>query len=375
MVTSVSDPSGSGTPYDDVTAQFAAFRPAQRVATVCGCGDWSTERLVLAAEHEVTTTQIRDEALALGQLGRAALEMMRSVFAQELRQFPGLREADNVDDLVNSFFELKGAGYANAITALPDDRAAQRETRKWVVRWLVDRERERPWGALRNRLEKRLQRSDLFTPSAAKHHWFLTGAEDIDRPLTDDELRDIAASTTVEVALPTGEGPVRLGRTGQLEEMLRRVLVAAGRLHVSDLTRICADRFPTLLAPGDALDTAQDADWEVIEETTAGPDTAAITGEKHRDERIAAQLLPMLTARERTAIRFVDDPAALAKELGLGRSSAYSLIKNLRARLTELAGDAERNSGVVAALIGLMMDDPSGVPSLDSMTTEDSHVV
>src|ERR1700731_1442529 len=76
----------------------------------CGCGGWSTERLVLAAEHEVTTTQIRDEALALGQLGRAALEMMRSVFAQELRQFPGLREADSVDDLVNSFFELKGAG-------------------------------------------------------------------------------------------------------------------------------------------------------------------------------------------------------------------------------------------------------------------------
>lgn len=323
----------------------------------------------------MTTTRIRDEALALGQLGRAALEMMRSVFAQELRQFPGLRGADSVDDLVNSFFELKGAGYANAITALPDDGAARRETRKWVVRWLVDRERERPWGALRNRLEKRLQRSDLFSPSAAKHHWFLTGAEDVDRPVTDDELRDIAASAPVEVALPTGDGPVRLGRTGQLEEMLRRVVVAAGRLHVSDLTRICADRFPTLLAPGDALDTTQDADWEVIEETTAGPGTAAITEEKHRDEHIAAQLLRTLTARERTAIRFVGDPPALARELGIGRSSAYSLIKSLRARLTELAGDAERGRNVLAALISLVVDDPVAVPSLDDMTTEDSHVV
>jgi hypothetical protein len=320
-------------------------------------------------------TRIRDEALALGQLGRAALDMMRSVFAQELRQFPGLRDADSVDDLVNSFFELKGAGYANAITALPDDAAARRETRKWVKRWLVDHERERPWGALRNRLEKRLERSDLFTKSAAKHHWFLTGAEDIDRPVTDEELRDVAASAPVEVALPTGDGPVRLGRTGQLDEMLRRVLLIAGRLHVSDLTRICADRFPTLLAPRDVLDTAPDADWEVIEETTAGPDAVGITEEKHRDEHIAARFLLQLTAQERTAIRFIDDPASLARELGIGRSSTYSLIKNLRARLTELAGNAERGRNVLGALISLVVDDSAAVPSLNDMTTEDSHVI
>lgn len=323
----------------------------------------------------MTTTRIRDEALARGHLGQAALDMMRSVFKQESRQFPRLRDADSIDDLVNSFFEDKGAGYANTITALPDDAAARRETRKWVVRWLVDRERKRPWGALRNRLEKRLQRSDLFTPSAAKHYWFLAGAEDIDRPVTDDELRDIAASAPVEVVLPTGDGPVRLGRTGQLEEMLRRVLIAAGRLHVSDLTRICADRFPSLLEPDDALDTAQDADWEVIEETTAGPDSAGVAVEQHRDEHIAAQLLPLLTAQERTAIRFVEDPAALAQELGIGRSSAYSLIKKLRARLTEMAGNAARGDTVLPALIGRVVDDSADVPSQDSMTMEDSHVV
>ncbi len=323
----------------------------------------------------MATTRIRDEALALGQLGQAALEMMRNVFTHELRQFPGLRDAYSVDDLVNSFFELKGIGYANAITALSDDGAAQRETRKWVVHWLVDRERERPWGALRNRLEKRLQRSDLFTPSAAKHHWFLTDAEDIDRAVTDDELRAIAASAPVEIAFPAGDGPVRLGRTGQLEEMLRLVLAAAGRLHVGDLTQICADRFPTLLAPGDSLDAAQDVDWEVIEETAGGPDIAVIAEEKHRDERIASQLLPLLTLQERTAVRFVREPEALAKELGIGRSSAYSMLKSLRARLTELAGDSERGRDVLAALISLVVDDSVAVPSISDMTTEGSHVV
>jgi hypothetical protein len=322
-----------------------------------------------------TSTRIRDEALERGHLGPAALEMMRSVFTEQLPRFPGLGDADGVDDLVNSFFEYKGAGYANAITALPDDGAARRETRRWVQRWLVDRARERPWGALRHRLEKRLQRSDLFTPSAAKHHWFLSGAEDVDRPVTDDELRDIAAGAPVEVVLPTGQGPVRLGRTGELEEMLRRVLAAAGRLHVSELTRICADRFPSLLEADDAFDARDDVDWGVIEETTASPDTGAITEAKRRDEEIAAQQLPQLTARERTAIRFLDDVAALATELGIGRSSAYSLIKRLRARLTELAGDSERANDVLAALLGLVVDDSSSVPSLDGMTIEDSHVV
>lgn len=323
----------------------------------------------------VVTTQIRDEALATGHLGPAALEMMRSVFKEQMPRFPGLSDADSADDLLNSFFEVKGAGYANTITALPDDGAAQRETRKWVERWLVDRVRERPWGALRHRLEKRLQRSALFTQSSVKHYWFLAGAEDADRPVDDDELRVIAASAPVEMTVPKGDGPVRLGRSGQLEEMLRRVLDTAGRLHISDLTRICADRFPSLLETTDAFDATLDGDWEVIEETTAGPDSAAITDKMRSDEDTAAQLLPLLTTQERTVIRFVGDPAALANELGVGRSSAYSLIKQVRARLTEMAGDAGRSGDVLGALIGLIMDESAAVPSVDDMTMEDSHVV
>lgn len=175
----------------------------------------------------LSTTQIRDEALSLGYLGNAALAMMRGVFREQLLRFPGLDDADEVDDLVNDFFEAKGAGYANAVTALPDDAAARRLTYTWVEHWLVDRVRQRPWGALRNRLEKRLQRSSLFTPSALAHHWILTNGDDIDLPVEEDELRAIAASAPVEVAPSMGDGPVRLGRTGQLEEMLRRVLAAA----------------------------------------------------------------------------------------------------------------------------------------------------
>lgn len=323
----------------------------------------------------MTTTRIRDEALARGTLGLAALEMMRDVFEHELRRFPGLRDTDSIDDFVHSFYEDKGAGYVNVITALPDDRAAKQETRKWVERWLVDRTRKQPWGALRNRLEKRLERSNLFSPSVAKHHWFLAGSADIDLPVTDSELRDIAASAPVEMAVVAGDGPVKLGRPGQLEEMLRRLLAAAGRLHVSHLTHICADRFPSLLEAGDVLDTTADADWDVVEDVTPARDGGAVTEAKLADEESARLLLARLTDRERAAIPYAGDASALAIQLGIGRTSAYNVIQGLRARLTELAGDSERARDVLAALLRLVLDDAPGVPSLESVDMEDSNVV
>lgn len=323
----------------------------------------------------MTTTLIKDEARARGTLGMSALAMMQSVMAEQLPRFPGLRDTDTIDDLVNSFFLEKGAGYVNVITTLPDDRAAKQETRKWVKRWLVDLTRKQPWGALRNRLEKRLERSSLFTQSVANHYWFLTGGEDKDRQVIEAELREVAASAKVDIPISTGEGPVRLGSAGQLEEMLRRVLDAAGRLHISDLTRICANRFPSLLETGDTLGAITDADWGIVEDTTPAVDSSAITDLKLDEERLAEHLVSKLTDAERVAIRCGGDAAALAQELGIGRTSAYNVIQKLRARLTELAGDSARSQGVLAALLRVVLDDSVGVPSLNSVDMEDSNVV
>ncbi|WP_252342221.1 hypothetical protein [Rhodococcus sp. 14-2483-1-2] len=323
----------------------------------------------------MTTTLIRDEALARGSLGRSALHMMRTVVTEQLPRFPLLRESGDVDDFVNGFFEDKGAGFANVITSLPDDRAAKQETRKWVERWLIDRTRKQPWGALRNRLEKRLERSDMFTPSAAKHYWFLTGDEDIDRPVTDTELHILAAEATVEVVFPTGSGSMRLGRVGQLEEMLRRLLVVAGRLHVSTLTRICAERFPSVLETGDALTATVDVDWEIIEGTTPSLESTDTTEAQLSNEYLARQLLPLLSNNEVIALRVGVDAAKLASELGIGRSSAYNVIGKLRARLTELAGDNGRSRDVLTILLFLVLNDSLDVPSRDRVKMEDSHAV
>ncbi|MGO4299353.1 hypothetical protein [Leifsonia sp. RAF41] len=321
------------------------------------------------------STEIRDEARSLGTLGLAALEMMRGVFTTQLRRFPTLRDTETIDDFVNSFFEEKGAGYVNVIATLPDDRAARQTTVKWAERWLIDRARKQPWGALRNRLEKRLERDGQFKPSSAAHYWYLAGDQDIDRLVTGSELDAIAAQIEVEVFPQSGGGPVRLGRPGQLEEMLRALLTAAGRLHISELTRICADRFPSLLETGDAILSTTDTDWDAIEDTTPALDTFAVTDSKARNERIAKELLPRLTESERTAIRLGGEATAIAKELGIGRTSAYNMVQRLRARLIELAGSSDRSPEVLAALVRLVMDDSPGVPSQDNMNMEDSNVV
>lgn len=314
----------------------------------------------------MTTTRIRDEALARGSLGPAALEMMIDVFSAELPRFRGLAAQDEIGDFVNGFFLDKGAGYANAVVAASDDEAAKRLTRKWAVHWLVDQARRLPLGALRNRLEKRLERSSQFERSAADHYWYLAGGDDTDRPVSDADLRALASTAYVEVTrMPNGEG-VRLGRTGELEELLRRLLEAAGRLHISDITRICADRFPSALQVGDAYSSTVDADWDYLEETTPGRDTISAMAGKRGDERSAEELLPLLTDGERAAIRFANDVSGLAAELGIGRSSAYSLIKKLRVRLVELAGESERSRQVMTALLALVVDQSAVVPSADS---------
>ena len=321
------------------------------------------------------TCHIRDEAEKLGHLGPVTYAMLQRVVGYQLTRFPGLTGTDSVEAFVHSFFEAKGSGYVNAVFAVPDDAAAKRLTHKWVERWLVDQARQLPWGALRNRLEKRLERSDLFQQSAVTHHWFLNDGEDVELSVTGAVLYEIASGSHVEVSVTSETGIVRLGRTGELESMLQRVLLAAGRLHISAITKICADRFPSVMQTGDALSSTIDIDWDHVEDIAVANDVVASARHKKNDLNLAEQLLPLLTAHERTAIRFSDDPAGLSEQLGIGRSSAYSTIKKLRARLIELAGDGERSREILSALIGLVLDESLDVPSLQNVDMENSSVI
>lgn len=321
------------------------------------------------------TTTIRDEAAALGHLGVAALKMMTAVFTAQVPRFPGLVPPDEVSDLVNQFFADKNPGYVDAVTAAPNDAAATRLTRKWAERWLVDRVRQQPWGALRNRLEKRLERSPLFAPSAVAHYWREASEEDADRPHTHAQLRATAVAARVDVTFPTGGGAVTLGRAGQLEELIRRLLHVAGRLSVSDITRICADRFPSVMLSGDAHLSAVQSDDAGLDEAPADPDAVQVAADRIREAIRGETLLRLLTDQERLVIRHSEDMTALAQALGVGRSSAYSAKKQLQARLIELAGDDERGMAAMKSMIGLVLDEDGAVPSSPFDDLEDTRAI
>lgn len=310
----------------------------------------------------MSTTHIKNEAQALGQIGPLALEMMIRVFGSVLRSFPALRVRESTVDLVQSFFADRGQAYVIQILAASDDAAAERITRSWATNWLVDATRKLPFGALRNRLEKRLSRSPDFSASEVAHHWYLTREPDEDRPHTNEDLTGVAARSKIEV-IGRPDGGVWLGKRGELEELLRDLLILAGRMHVAEMTVICGNRFPAVLQVGSDPEPVPDADWDVIVETEEASDAVFNAAQMIRAERVARKLLPKLSAEDVTVIRFRDDIEQLAAELGCSRSSAYNARGRLRMRLRELAGDGPEARDVMASLLRLVLDDLEPVPS------------
>lgn len=296
---------------------------------------------------------------------------MREVFSSLVSKFATIRARESVDDLVQGFFATKGKAYAVAVLAATDDAAARRITYAWATNWLVDEARKLPFGALRNRIEKRLERSDLFSPSAAVHHWYLTGGEDTDRSVPLDDLEAVAAAANVAVRTEPS-GKVVLGAPGELEELLRRLLDLAGRLHVAEMTVICGSRFPLALHRRDASLSVVDTEWEIIEDSHEGDDSVFTTAMMIQSERVAAGILPQLTDKEKTVIRHRGDMERLADALGCSRSSAYNAATRLRTRLQELAGAQPNSLEILAAVVELVLDETGAVPSAHNDREDDS---
>lgn len=297
--------------------------------------------------------------------------MMRAIFSSLVTKFAAIRARESVDDLVQGFFVAKGKAYVVAVLAAPDDAAAKRITFAWATNWLVDEARRMPFGALRNRIEKRLERCDLFSPSAAVHHWFLTSREDEDRSVPTSDLEAAAAATHVAVRTEPS-GKVVLGAPGEFEELLRRLLDLAGRLHVVEITVICGNRFPLALQQRDASLSVVDTEWEVFEDSHEGHDPVFTTAMRIQSERIAAGILPQLTDTEKTVIRHRGDMERLADVLGCSRSSAYNAATRLRTRLQELAGTEPNALEILAAVVELVLDEAGAVPSEDDDREDDS---
>jgi hypothetical protein len=315
------------------------------------------------------TTQVRDEIAARGELGPATWAMLTRAAAIEVVKFTGLDELETAEDLAVDFFEERLDTYPTALAATSDDDSAMALTRRWMRNWLIDRVRKLPFGAMRNRIEKRLRRSELFVESEVVRFWRLADGPDEDVSVDSDTLREIASRAVVEVsALPSGG--VRLGKSGELEELLRRVLERAGRLHISEIAAICAARFPAAMESGDAILASSDDDWDEVEASKEAADALSGTRVKIAEDRFADEILLQLDDRDRAVLRWGDDPSVLGAQLGIGRSSTYAMISRTRARMVEWCGDAEAALRLMPAVVRLILDEGAAVPSDTSMDRE-----
>lgn len=315
------------------------------------------------------TTQVKDEIAAHGELGSATWAILTRAAAMEIVKFPGLDELETAEDLAVGFFEERLDTFPVALAATSDDDSALALTRRWMRNWLIDRVRKLPLGAMRNRIEKRLQRSPLFVDSEVVRFWRLADGTDEDISVDSDTLRGIAASASIEVSA-MASGGVRLGRKGELEEMLRQILERAGRLHISEIAAICAARFPAAMESGDAILASSGDEWEEVEASAEAVDALAGTRTKIAEARFAEEILLRLDDRDRAVLRWGDDPSVLGAQLGIGRSSAYAVIAKTRARMVEWCRDAEGALRLMPAVVRLIMDEDVAVPSDTSMDRE-----
>lgn len=317
------------------------------------------------------TFEVRDEIRALGQLGPVTFRTLQRIFREEFRRFPVLGHEDTSDDLATEFLTDRIDAYVMALGATHNDDAAGALTRSWARHWLIDRVRDTPYGALRNRLEKRLERCDLFARSTVRHFWCLAGGPDEDLLATPEELRRIAARTAVRVHV-SKLGNITIGSGGELEGLLQRLLQAAGRLHIGDITDVCADRFPGVLETGDAHlrgiavdDTDLDTWFEAPSRDE--PDEGDV-------EARARQLIEAFSPTQIATLLRLDDVRDVADALGVGRSSAYNAINDVRSRLLELAGDPGDVRAVLTTVIDIAMDEFGDVPSQSTdRPGDDSH--
>ncbi len=315
------------------------------------------------------TTQVRDEIAARGVLGPATWAMLTRAAAIEMVKFTGLDELETAEDLAVDFFEERLDSYPTALAVTSDDDSAMALTRRWMRNWLVDRVRKLPFGAMRNRIEKRLQRSPLFVESEVVRFWRLADGADEDISVDSDTLREIASRAAVQVSA-SASGGVRLGKQGELEELLRQVLESAGRLHISEIAAICAARFPAAMESGDAILASSDDEWDEVEASEEAPDFLRGTRIKIAEERFADEILLRLDDRDRAVLRWGDDPAVLGAQLGIGRSSTYAVIAKTRARMVEWCGDAEAALRLMPAVVRLILDEDVPVPSDTSVDRE-----
>lgn len=306
-------------------------------------------------------TEIVDELHSLGYFGLQAIGLLLKLTEEELRRFPALTSdgVNDAEDYAQSFFLACGLPLTTAVSLeAADDEVLGRMFRRWLRNWLVDQNTETAMGALRDRLEKRLDRDPRFQRSPVQHFWFLSG--ELAEAGTDDVTTLSTVARRVHVTYypepPGGKRRAQLGKTGELENLLKELLVSArGSLHISTLVAVVANRFPHVLDPHTIYpDEGENTSIESVADPNPSPLTELMQEDDDENFGLLAEVaFRQLTQEEKELVLVLDDLKEAMKLLGLQRSSASLRISRFRSRLIEIAGNDSNSREILRRIIGL----------------------
>ena len=300
---------------------------------------------------------VTDELTRLNHMGGPnTITMLNSRWHSALKPFyvlepPGGWTADAREDLLHEFLADKLEDLTDAVIAVRDDEdAVIKVTSRIMKNWLIDQARKTDLGAIRLRLEELLHGHEMFVqPEGQGQRWALSGSE---------AVSGVDVDTLVEAANAVqGVRPVRwnddtrrtpMASGPDLVLVLRAVLLrAGGSVETATLVAVFRRRFAvtvTFLVPLD--------DDDSLPFRLAAPEAATPT-ELSEVARRATQVYAQLSDRERRIVLHLDDHHAVQRELGVGRSVAYTIIRRVRDVLHALAGEDVDLAGVAAELVRL----------------------
>jgi hypothetical protein len=291
---------------------------------------------------------VRDELLSGGEFGEAAVDLLYTLTAQELRKVLYLAGSERWSgvgsaDAAHEYFVAKGARVTRRlITEAPDDAAVGRILRSSIRRWLIDQSRKTALGARYRRLETVLRaEAELFErvpdgePGAGR--WRLRGGNGP----SEVDFRDLVAAawSVTDVEVPAWTDDRRRAPFASSESLARVVdavlRAARGSVTVTSLVSVCSDRFPLGLDP--YINSSSE-----LEETPSGDDTVdqVVASEVAADvDRRGQAIFAELTPDERRLLPVLGESVEERRvALDLGRSQTQLRTRRLRTRLAALIG-------------------------------------
>lgn len=184
------------------------------------------------------STGVVEELRALGGFGPKAVDLLLKVAGEELTRFPTLSSdaAMDEEDYAYDFFADRGEALTIAARLqADDDDVLGRMMRRWMRNWLIDVHTRSSAGALRDRLEKRMDRDARFNRAPAQHFWCLASGPSPAGATDPTALAAVArrVHVTYYPEPAGGKRSAQLGKSGELESLLEQLFLTAGGVCIS----------------------------------------------------------------------------------------------------------------------------------------------